>query len=207
MSVNIYDGTNLIPIAGKTVPAPTPDYVDAQYSSSTTYSKGMTCISGNVRYRYINSTASSGHQPPNATYWEVLSVASQLKGGYYSTSEIDTGDIWIDGSKIYKKTYVWTGNNMIASDAQNYPDYDYYIRLISSDFDRRNITKVEGLTRYKTSTQADSTFPIPYTTAVNETEVLPFIYSNQITIIAKAPNTSSFIDSSTYYYLTIYYTK
>lgn len=79
MSVNIYDGTNLIPIAGKTVPAPTPDYVDAQYSSSTTYSKGDTCISGNVRYRYKNSTATSGHRPPDTTYWEVLSVADEVR--------------------------------------------------------------------------------------------------------------------------------
>lgn len=62
------------------VTLPTPDYVDAQYSSSTTYSKGMTCIEGNVRYRYKNSTATSGHQPPNATYWEVLSVADEIKG-------------------------------------------------------------------------------------------------------------------------------
>ena len=80
MSVNFYDwGTDkLNPTAGLTVPAPTPDYVDEQYSSSKTYSKGMTCISGNVRYRYKNSTASSGHTPPNATYWEVCSVANQL---------------------------------------------------------------------------------------------------------------------------------
>lgn len=86
MSVNIYDGTNLTPIAGKTVPMPTPDYVDAQYNSTTTYTKGMTCISGNKRYRYINSTASSGHQPPNATYWEVYSVADELNPTYTNTN-------------------------------------------------------------------------------------------------------------------------
>ena len=80
MSVNIYDGTNLTPIAGKTVPAPTPDYVDEQFNPSTTYSKGMTCIDGNVRYKYKNSTETSGHRPPDTTYWEVLSVASQLIG-------------------------------------------------------------------------------------------------------------------------------
>lgn len=82
MSVNIYDGTNLTPIAGKTVPAPTPDYVDEQFNPSTTYSKGMTCIEGNVRYRYKNSTATSGHRPPDTTYWEVLSVASQINPVY-----------------------------------------------------------------------------------------------------------------------------
>lgn len=78
MSVNIVQNGELLPIAGKTVPMPTPDYVDEQYNPSTTYSKGMTCIEGNVRYRYKNSTATSGHRPPNTTYWEVLSVADEL---------------------------------------------------------------------------------------------------------------------------------
>ena len=66
----------------KTVVTPlTPDYVDAQYNNTTQYSKGMTCISGNKRYRYINNTASSGHTPPNATYWEELSVAEECRKG------------------------------------------------------------------------------------------------------------------------------
>lgn len=78
MSVNIVQNGTLIPIAGKTVPAPTPDYVDEQFDSSKTYSKGMTCIEGNVRYRYKNSTATSGHRPPDATYWEVLSVSDEM---------------------------------------------------------------------------------------------------------------------------------
>jgi len=60
------------------VTLPTPDYVDEQYNNSTTYSKGMTCIEGNVRYRYKNSTATSGHRPPDTTYWEVLSVSDEL---------------------------------------------------------------------------------------------------------------------------------
>lgn len=62
------------------LPAPlAPDYVDEQFNSSKIYSKGMTCIEGNVRYRYKNSTATSGHRPPDTTYWEVLSVASELQ--------------------------------------------------------------------------------------------------------------------------------
>ena len=79
------------------VTPPTPDYVDEQYSSSTTYSKGDTCISGNVRYRYINSTASSGHQPPNATYWEVLSVADEL-----AVTCINNDSTTINGISYYK---------------------------------------------------------------------------------------------------------
>ena len=77
-----FEGLNVSDDSGNdktVVAAPTPDYVDAQYSSSTTYSKGMTCIEGNVRYRYKNSTATSGHRPPDTTYWEVLSVSDQLR--------------------------------------------------------------------------------------------------------------------------------
>lgn len=79
----------------KTVVTPlTPDYVDAQYNNTTQYSKGMTCISGNKRYRYKNSTATSGHRPPNATYWEVLSVASEIKNPY--TSHTNKGSLTVD---------------------------------------------------------------------------------------------------------------
>lgn len=78
MSVNIYDGTNLTPIAGKTVPVPTPDYVDIQYNPSTTWTTGMTCISGNKRYKCKANNTGSQYAPPNTTYWEELSVAYEL---------------------------------------------------------------------------------------------------------------------------------
>jgi hypothetical protein len=60
------------------VTLPTPDYVDAQYNPSTSWKKGMTCISGNKRYRCKVNNTGSQYAPPNATYWEVLSVTSQL---------------------------------------------------------------------------------------------------------------------------------
>ena len=102
MSVNIVQNGELLPIAGKTVPAPTPDYVDAQYSSSTTYSKGMTCIEGNVRYRYKNSTATSGHRPPNTTYWEVLSVSDELSAlDTYVEGEVQIG--YFLGKPLYRR--------------------------------------------------------------------------------------------------------
>ena len=77
------------------VTAPTPDYVDAPYNSTTTYTKGMTCISGNKRYRWINSAASTvpAPVPPNATYWEELSVAEELKQLETETVLWDSGDI------------------------------------------------------------------------------------------------------------------
>lgn len=73
------------------VTLPTPDYVDAQYDPNHYYVKGETCISGNVRYRYKSSTSTKGNMPPNATYWEVLSVASQLAEGSdgYNSGYID----------------------------------------------------------------------------------------------------------------------
>lgn len=78
-----FDGLNVSDDSGNdktVVAAPTPDYVDAQYNSTTTYSKGMTCIYGNKRYRSIYSGNNKGHTPPNATYWEEFSVSSQLGG-------------------------------------------------------------------------------------------------------------------------------
>ena len=86
------------------VTLPTPDYVDEQYNPSTTYSKGMTCIEGNVRYRYKNSTATSGHRPPDTTYWEVLSVASEISDlKTYSSTETVIGTFL--GKTLYRKVY------------------------------------------------------------------------------------------------------
>ena len=61
------------------VTLPTPDYVDVQYSPSTSWKKGMTCISGNKRYRCKVNNTGIQYAPPNATYWEVLSVADEIK--------------------------------------------------------------------------------------------------------------------------------
>lgn len=72
----------------RTVVTPlTPDYVDAQYSSTTTYTKGMTCISGNKRYRSIYNGNNVNHTPPNATYWEECSVADEFNYIYKYTAD------------------------------------------------------------------------------------------------------------------------
>lgn len=70
------------------VTLPSPDYVDEQFNPSTTYSLGMTCIEGNVRYRYKNSTATSGHRPPDTTYWEVFSVTDEFGYTYIDTVSV-----------------------------------------------------------------------------------------------------------------------
>jgi hypothetical protein len=46
-----------------TCPAP------AAYNSSTVYSAGIQVTSGGNTYTFINAANSSGHAPPNATYW------------------------------------------------------------------------------------------------------------------------------------------
>lgn len=61
------------------VTAPTPDYVDIQYTSSASWIKGQTCISGNKRYRCKVNNTGSQYAPPNTTYWEELSVAEEIK--------------------------------------------------------------------------------------------------------------------------------
>ena len=114
MSVNIVQNGELLPIAGKTVPAPTPDYVDAPYNSTTTYTKGMTCISGNKRYRYINSNATSGHQPPNATYWVEESVAEEIKEISKTLVPI------VDDLYLYEHQTLATASSVYSSD---YPVY------------------------------------------------------------------------------------
>ena len=79
MSVNIYDSSTgiLTPVAGLTVPAPTPDYVDVQFNSATQYAAGNSFIYGNKRYKV--KTACINVTPPNSTYYEELSVADELK--------------------------------------------------------------------------------------------------------------------------------
>lgn len=86
------------------VTLPTPDYVDEQFNPSTTYSKGMTCIEGNVRYRYKNSTATSGHRPPNTTYWEVLSVSDEIKPASIYSGRVGTPYGWTQISGGYELT-------------------------------------------------------------------------------------------------------
>jgi len=113
----------------------TPDYVDEQYSSSTTYSKGMTCISGNVRYRYINSTASSGHQPPNVTYWEVLSVASQL-GEIYEEGEYKIGTFL--GKDLYRRVFKV---NLTLPEPTGDPNYITYLTPMPTGY----VTKIDAV--------------------------------------------------------------
>ena len=76
-----FDGLNVSDDSGNdktVVTAPAPDYVDIQYTPSASWTKGQTCISGNKRYRCKVNNTGSAYAPPNATYWEELSVANEI---------------------------------------------------------------------------------------------------------------------------------
>lgn len=97
------DGTN----SKTVVEAPTPDYVDEQYSSSKTYTIGQTCIYGNKRYRYINSNATSGNQPPNATYWVEESVVSEITNNNLYFTDSNEHIIAKVGNEVMCRRYVY----------------------------------------------------------------------------------------------------
>lgn len=62
-------------VAGTTIGFDTPLYsnygapAQTAYAGGTTYTAGMIVSSGGNCYVFINSTPSSGHAPPNGTYW------------------------------------------------------------------------------------------------------------------------------------------
>lgn len=135
-----FDGLNVTDDSGNdktVVTAPTPDYVDEQFNSSKTYSKGMTCIEGNVRYRYKNSTATSGHRPPDTTYWEVFSVASEI--GTVSATTL-SGGIFVKNGKMRMLTYANTGERSVA---QFYQDVAQYIP--QSEYPSKSYSSIIGL--------------------------------------------------------------
>lgn len=126
-----FSGLNVTDDSGNdktVVTLPTPDYVDAQYNSSTTYSKGMTCISGNKRYEYINSTASSGHTPPNATYWSEKSVASEIsKWEYIKTININSLSSDQTATGIPMKIFEYSGGSN-SLDMTNWKEIGIFVQ-------------------------------------------------------------------------------
>ena len=68
------------------------------------YTKGATVIFNNKIY-YCKADCSASNSPTDTTYWEETSI-SALKSSLdniYSTSEVKTKDVWIDGKPIYRK--------------------------------------------------------------------------------------------------------
>jgi len=105
ITVTTPDGsTEIIPWIA-TVPA-APDVYRGAYNSGTTYSgasgtsNGDVVTSGGVLYRFINVTPSSGHAPPNATYWQVVSGLPTDLLSAHATFSAQVGQMVMDTTSL-----------------------------------------------------------------------------------------------------------
>lgn len=91
--------TNMLQaLSVSTDPAPT------AYNGATTYSPGIQVTSAGVTYTFINATASSGHAPPNTTFWAVtnqtyvgMTLDQNPLFSYIATND-ETSQNWCSGS-------------------------------------------------------------------------------------------------------------
>ena len=82
------------------------------------YTKGAIVIYNNKIY-YCKADCSASNIPsePDSNYWEETSI-STLKSSLdniYSTSEVKTKDVWIDGKPIYRKVVYFDSSTMNAN--------------------------------------------------------------------------------------------
>ena len=82
------------------------------------YTKGATVIYNNKIY-YCKADCSASNIPsePDSNYWEETSI-SALKSSLdniYSTSEVKTKDVWIDGKPIYRKVVYFDSSTTNAN--------------------------------------------------------------------------------------------
>ena len=80
------------------------------------YTKGATVIFNNKIY-YCKADCSASNSPTDTTYWEETSI-SALKSSLdniYSTSEVKTKDVWIDGKPIYRKVVYFDSSRTNAN--------------------------------------------------------------------------------------------
>jgi hypothetical protein len=109
MSVNIYDGTNLTPIAGKTVPftyTPAPQsMIGDEWVSGQSYAVGDYRIDGNVLYKCKTAhTSSASNRPPYASYWTAVSVVSAF------ASKDATEDVLINSGWLTSSSFSWNSD-------------------------------------------------------------------------------------------------
>lgn len=75
------------------------------YSTTQSYKIGDLCIYNNVLYRC--TTAIDEGEAWNSSHWEQTNLGDEVrKPEVYSTDEVDTGKIWVDGKEIYRKTFM-----------------------------------------------------------------------------------------------------
>jgi len=74
------------------------------YSNTKVYKIGDLCIYNDTLYRC--TTAIDEGEAWNSSHWEQTNLGDEVrKSKVHSTEEVDTGEIWIDGKKIYRKTF------------------------------------------------------------------------------------------------------
>lgn len=117
----------------------------------------------------------------------------------YSLSEVDTGATWIDGKKIYKKTFtkdvtIPSGNSSSSS----------YVIAIGANID--TVVKIEAFTKREANSQffEDYTGPLNFWEGDNAYRSLYVTISGNIEV---AWNLTGYGDSVLHDYITLYYTK
>ena len=138
MSVNIYDGTNLTPIAGKTVPMPyTPapqSMIGDAWVLGHAYAVGDYSIDANGLYKNGTAHTSNATNRPSVNqsgYWILVTVASQLGGGGVRETLLDTGLINIKQSQYEQSTYtryLYSSSKSASHQKSYYTDRYKYIR-------------------------------------------------------------------------------
>lgn len=125
--------------------------------------------------------------------------ADALSNFSYSTSEIDTGTTWIDGKKIYKKTF--TKTTAISSSNST---SSYQIALGVENID--TIVNFEAITKRETNTTAleDYTAALEFHYGDSQYRTLSILVSGNISV---EWSLFGFNGSTLYDYITIYYTK
>lgn len=108
--------------------------------------------------------------------------------GNYSTSEIDTGYTWVDGSTIYKKTIDFGAllNNSIKSVNHDISNLGF-------------IVKIEGMSLATTGTS----LPIPFASISSSGNNIDISITTSAIIIATGADRRNLTQT----YITIYYTK
>lgn len=133
--------------------------------------------------------------------------ADAMSNQNYSTTEIDTGTTWIDGKKIYKKTF-----DCGAEPA----NYDTAITYIDDIQGLDKVVKIEGIM----TNGRGNYYPIPYVDPINSSE--RFFYSVRVKEYVSGSDTSRAIEirrgctsgasgltslNIAKTYITLYYTK
>lgn len=107
----------------------------------------------------------------------------------YSTSEVDTGAKWIDGSAIYKKTI-----NFGALPNNTTKNVSHNISNLSK------ILKIEGIA---INSDADRIFPLPFASETSLVNAIEVWASATVVSVQSGIDRSGFTES----YITLYYTK